>query len=142
MHIYVCILIWWCTCLPNLPEPVSSVGDTDIPQHLEQMVELLCEEDSRSDINSLGTMVSVWGTGLGRMSELASRITYPHELLLPSHLSLLPSHPYPCLPAPPLLLFWPLSLSPLIPLPSPHLNFPPPLSLSFPGTLSGVSPKT
>ena len=40
-----------------MSDSVSSVSATDIPQHLEAMVELLCDEDSQKDTQDPGTMV-------------------------------------------------------------------------------------
>lgn len=41
----------------NMLDSVSNVSATDIPQHLEAMVELLCDEDSQKDTQDPGTMV-------------------------------------------------------------------------------------
>ena len=66
-------------CLYNyindvISEAVPHVSATDIPRHLGDMVELLCEEDSQKDTQDPGTMVGgglmlghedrEWGEGI------------------------------------------------------------------------------
>ena len=43
-----------------LTDAAASVSATDIPHHLEAMVELLCEEDSQKDTHEHGTMVGCY----------------------------------------------------------------------------------
>ena len=53
MHCQVCQKVPILTCI----DTIESVSVTEIPSHLEAMVELLCLEDSQKDSRDQGTMV-------------------------------------------------------------------------------------
>ena len=46
-------------CTACVSDGVEDVTTTDIPHHLEAMVELLCEEDSQKTTREHGTMVHI-----------------------------------------------------------------------------------
>ena len=78
MCVCVCVSVYVYVCV-CYSDAVVSVSASDIPHHLEAMVELLCEEDSQKNARERGTMVSTL-----RRKTIAQVYTSPyiHNIIL------------------------------------------------------------